>query len=64
MCGCNGGGGGGNFGLYGNSFFLSSQVLRRQGVNRGGNNSQAIQAVLRARNIALINKLQRFGIRF
>lgn len=62
MCGCNGGGGGGaHFGLYGNRFFLAQQqALRRQGVNRGSNNNQAILA-LRAR----INAQQRrFGIRF
>jgi hypothetical protein len=62
MCGCNGGGGGGaHFGLYGNRFFLAQQqALRRQGVNRGSKNNQAIQAVLRAR----INALRRFGIQF
>jgi hypothetical protein len=61
MCGCNGGGGGAHFGLYGNRFFLAQQqALRRQGVNRGVNNNQAIQAVLRAR----INAQRRFVIRF
>lgn len=60
MCGCNGGGGGGNFGLYGNRFFLAQHALRSQGGNRGGTNNQAIQALLRARTITQ----QRFRIRF